>query len=247
MRRYFVEIAYDGSNYHGWQIQPNAITVQQMVNEAISRILQDKSINVVGCGRTDTGVHASQYFCHFETKKPVREDFAFRLNAVLPDDIVSRRHFEVDLNQHARFDASSRAYQYHVINVPNPFKRQYTYLIRHDLDFEGMNLAAQSLIGEKDFTSFSKVHTDTLNNNCHVTFAKWRNDKDTWVFEIKANRFLRNMVRAVVGTLLEVGSGKMNGQDFENVIHAKDRCAAGKSVPGNALFLTQIKYPFVHE
>ncbi len=247
MKRYFVEIAYNGSDYHGWQIQPNATSVQQTVNEAVFKILQDDSINVVGCGRTDTGVHASQYFLHFDTEKEVKDDFAFRLNAVLPDDIVSKRHFEVKNDQHARFDASSRTYQYKVLQSANPFQRHFTYLIRHELDFEKMNEAAKLLIGQQDFTSFSKVHTDTLNNNCDVYHAQWTNREGLWTFEISANRFLRNMVRAVVGTLLEVGAGKMSNEDLKKVIEAKDRSEAGRSVPGHALFLTNIKYPFVDE
>lgn len=240
--RYFVEFSYNGTNYHGWQKQPNAHTVQEALNKCFSVLLQ-KEIELMGAGRTDTGVHATQMFAHFDYNLPVElEKLVYKMNSFLPNDISVSKVFEVKEDSHARFSATSRTYQYFVSEKKDIFNPNL-HLVYKDLDIDKMNEACKHLMGEQDFTSFSKVHTETFTNNCTITKAVWEKEGDIFVFTISANRFLRNMVRSVVGTFLDVGSGKINVSDIKNIIDKKDRSEAGVSVPAKALFLTQICYP----
>ncbi len=247
--RYFIEIAYNGTRFHGWQIQPNAITVQETLNKAISTILRDDSINLIGCGRTDTGVHASQFYAHFDTEKPIKDTtkFSYNLNNFLTNDIACYKCFKVDDSAHARFDATARTYQYYIHNQKNPFNQETSFYFNYDLDMDKMNAAAKLLFNFDDFTSFSKLHTDAKTNICEIYHAKWSKTEHGLMFEIKANRFLRNMVRAIVGTLLNVGLNKISLKEFTDIIELKDRSEAGVSVPGKGLFLTKIEYPYINE
>lgn len=242
--RYFIYLSYDGTAYHGWQVQPNAISVQQKLNECLSTLLRGKCSEVTGAGRTDAGVHAHMMAAHFDTENEIDETWLTdKLNRILPQDIAVSRVIRVKDDAHARFDAKARTYHYWIYTQKNPFKRQYATRITFPLDFTRMNEAAKYLCQVSDFTSFSKLHTDTKTNICHVTHAEWTEvGKDLWQFEITADRFLRNMVRAVVGTLIEVGRGRLTIEAFKQVIARKDRCAAGDSMPGNALSLVDIRY-----
>lgn len=242
--RYFITLSYDGTNYHGWQVQPGDDTVQERLNDALTKLLGGVATECVGAGRTDAGVHASMMVAHFDTDRTIDcEQFAFRLNRIVPRDIAIQRVERVDDAMHARFSATSRTYHYFVYTKKNPYRRHYATQLHFTPDFEAMNRAAEVLLATDDFTSFSKVNNDQKTNICHVTRARWEQvDDDLWRFEITANRFLRNMVRAVVGTLLEVGRGRMSQDEFCRVISQKDRCSAGESVPGNALFLVDIQY-----
>ncbi len=246
MKRFFIQLSYNGTNYHGWQIQPNAVTVQGELNKALSIIL-NTPINVVGCGRTDTGVHANDFYAHFDYEPNTTVDvnkLVFRLNRFLPYDIAIKRIFEVAPDKHTRFDAVSRTYHYYITLEKNPFRNNSHWQIPYELDVAKMNEAAQILYEYEDFTSFSKLHTDVKTNNCTIMFARWRKTDDELVFTITANRFLRNMVRAIVGTLVEVGRGKINLADFRKIIESKNRCNAGSSVPGKGLFLAEITYNY---
>ena len=242
--RYFIYLAYDGTNYHGWQIQPNGMSVQEALMRALSTFLR-KKIEVVGAGRTDAGVHARLMVAHFDFEKELDgEQITDKLNRLLPPDISVYRLRAVKPDAHARFDATARMYKYYVTTAKMPFNRQYRCRLFQTPDFERMNEAAQTLFDYTDFTSFSKLHTDVKTNNCKIMHAAWTQVDDvTWVFTIQADRFLRNMVRAIVGTLLEVGRGKLSVEGFRRVIEQKDRCQAGTSVPGNALFLVDVAYP----
>lgn len=241
--RYFITLSYDGTNYHGWQVQPGADSVQARINDALSKLLGG-GVECVGAGRTDAGVHASMMVAHFDTDRDLDcEQFAFRLNRIVPRDIAVQKIERVSDDLHARFCATSRTYNYYVYTRKNPYRRHYAVHLHFEPDYEAMNNAARVLLETDDFTSFSKVNNDQKTNICNVTRAEWvQVDGDLWRFEITANRFLRNMVRAVVGTLLEVGRGRMDKEEFCRVISQKDRCSAGESVPGNALFLVDIKY-----
>lgn len=242
--RYFITFSYDGTNYHGWQIQPNGISVQEVLQKALSLLLRQE-VEVVGAGRTDAGVHARMMVAHFtlEGPSPLLDQLVYKLNKVLPHDIAVQKIEPVADDMHARFSATSRTYHYFVHTSKDPFLRAYSWRLPYPLDFEKMNEAAQILLGEHDFTSFSKTNTDTKTNLCTVTEARWEAvDTNSWRFTITANRFLRNMVRAVVGTLIEVGRGKLTVEGFRKVIEAQDRCSAGESVPGNALFLVDVSY-----
>lgn len=242
MRR-FIQLSYDGAAYHGWQKQPNARSVQQTLQEALSTLLQT-DIEVVGAGRTDAGVSARMMVAHFETSKACdNEQLVYKLNKLLPHDIAVQRIWEVPDEMHARFSATSRTYHYYIHTRKDPFVRQYSWLVAFPLDFARMNEAASRLPDFEDFTSFSKVNTDTKTNLCNVTEAHWTQEgENTWRFTITANRFLRNMVRAIVGTLIEVGRGRMTVDEFCQVIEQKNRCSAGDSVPGHALFLVDVSY-----
>lgn len=242
MRR-FIQLSYDGAAYHGWQKQPNARSVQQTLQEALSTLLQT-DIEVVGAGRTDAGVSARMMVAHFETSKACdNEQLVYKLNKLLPHDIAVQRIWEVPDEMHARFSATSRTYHYYIHTRKDPFVRQYSWLVTFPLDFARMNEAASRLPDFEDFTSFSKVNTDTKTNLCNVTEARWtREGENTWRFTITANRFLRNMVRAIVGTLIEVGRGRMTVDEFCQVIEQRNRCSAGDSVPGHALFLVDVSY-----
>lgn len=240
--RYFIYLSYDGARYHGWQIQPNGISVQEVLNKALSTLLREP-IEVTGAGRTDAGVNASLMVAHFDTTKEVDEQLVYRLNKFVPADIAIHQIIPVKDDAHARFSATSRTYIYYILTEKSPFE-PYAYRFPLPLDFDKMNEAAQTLFEYIDFTSFSKLHTDVKTNNCHITYARWEQVSPIkWQFTITADRFLRNMVRAIVGTLLDVGRGVLTIQQFREIIEKKDRCSAGTSVPGNALFLSGITYP----
>ncbi|MGK0414731.1 MAG: tRNA pseudouridine38-40 synthase [Polaribacter sp.] len=240
--RYFIELSYNGKNYHGWQIQPDVISVQEKLNIAVSTVLQEE-IHVVGAGRTDTGVHALQMFAHFDTTKELKEEIVFRLNSILPNDISVAQVFLVDDDKHVRFDASSRSYEYKIWLGRNPFLLDFSWQIHSQKpDIALMNDAAKLLLEYEDFQCFSKVKTDVYTFNCNITEAFWEQKENELTFYISANRFLRNMVRAIVGTLKDVGLGKISKEDFRKIIESKNRSNAGLSVPAKGLFLTQIKY-----
>ena len=240
--RFFIELSYKGTNYHGWQEQPNANTVQAEINRALSTIL-NTNIEVIGAGRTDTGVHANQMFAHFDCDIDFDiQNLMFKLNSFLPSDIAIKDIFKVKEDANCRFDALSRTYQYHIIQKKDPFNKT-AYFLQNDLDIKAMNEACKYIIGKQDFTSFSKVNTQTFTNNCDVMFAQWEVVNTNLIFTIKADRFLRNMVRAIVGTLLDVGFGKIIAADLAKIIAAKDRSKSGVSVPAHALFITEVKYP----
>ena len=240
--RYFIEISYQGKNYHGWQSQPDANSIQEEINKAISIVLQEKII-VLGAGRTDTGVHASQMFAHFDTKQELDENYIFKFNSVLPEDIVIHKIEKVAEDKHARFDALSRSYEYKIWLGRNPFLLDSTWQIHHQqLDINAMNEAAMMLLEYENFQAFSKVRTEVKTFNCNVTEAKWVQNENELTFHISANRFLRNMVRAIVGTLVDVGKHKISIDDFRNVILSRDRANAGLSVPAKGLYLTEITY-----
>ncbi len=244
MHRYFLQLSYKGTNYHGWQIQPNAISVQEVMEDALSKILREK-IAVVGAGRTDTGVHASFFILHFDVAKSIPEnlDVVYKLNSFLPHDIAVQKIWKVSKELHARFSATSRTYHYCISRVKNPFETGISFKYLKPLNIEKMNEAAKILLKYEDFTSFSRLHTDVKTNNCKIMLAQWMEKEQQLVFVIKADRFLRNMVRAVVGTLLEVGKGKLSIGEFRDIIEKKDRGAAGASAPAEGLFLVGIEYP----
>jgi tRNA pseudouridine38-40 synthase len=244
VQRYFIYLAYDGTNYHGWQIQPNGESVQECLMKALSTFLR-REVEVVGAGRTDAGVHASLMVAHFDNEEELEPSAVTeKLNRLLPPDISVYKVCKVRSDAHARFDATARMYKYYVTTAKYPFNRQYRCRIYGSLDFDRMNEAAHTLFDYSDFTSFSKLHTDVKTNLCKIMQARWTQEDDTtWVFTIQADRFLRNMVRAIVGTLIEVGRGKLSVDGFREIIEQKDRCKAGTSVPGHALFLVNIDYP----
>ena len=240
--RYFIELSYNGKNYHGWQIQPDAISVQEKLNNAISTIFQEK-IEVVGAGRTDAGVHASQMFAHFNIDKELKKEVVFKLNSILPNDIAVQQVFLVDDEKHARFDALSRSYEYKIWLGRNPFLLDFSWQIHSQKpDVNLMNKAAKLLLEYTNFQTFSKVKTEVYTFNCDVTEAFWVQKDNELTFHISANRFLRNMVRAIVGTLIDVGLKKISVEDFRKIIESKNRGNAGLSVPAKGLFLTNIKY-----
>mgnify|MGYP005990289057 CR=1 FL=1 len=240
--RYFIELSYLGKNYHGWQIQPDANSVQAELNKAVSVVLQEK-ISIVGAGRTDTGVHASQMFAHFDTAKEFDKNIVFKLNSVLPEDIVVHQVKKVALERHARFDAITRSYEYRIWLGRNPFLLETTWQLFHQkLDIDAMNQAAKILLEYENFQAFSKVKTEVKTFNCKIIKAFWTQEENQLIFHITANRFLRNMVRAIVGTLVDVGKHKITNHDFRNIILSKDRSNAGLSVPAKGLFLTEITY-----
>ena len=240
--RFFIKFSYDGTNYHGWQIQPNANSVQEEINIALSTIL-NTNIKVVGAGRTDAGVHADQMYAHFDFDAEIRFlELTNRLNSFLSDNIAVNEIFRVCDKANSRFDALSRTYRYKIIKTKSPFHR-HAYLFKKDLNLDMMNSACLFLLGKRDFTSFSKVKTQTYTNDCTVIDAKWEEINNEIVFTIKADRFLRNMVRAIVGTLIEVGIGKIKPDNIDEIIDAKDRCRSGVSVPAHALSLIKVTYP----
>lgn len=240
--RYFIELSYNGKNYYGWQIQPDAVSVQEKLNDALSTIFQEK-IEVVGAGRTDSGVHASQMFAHFDIEKELEKEVVFRINSILPNDIAVSQVFLVNNEKHARFDATSRSYEYKIWLGRNPFLLDFSWQIHSQKpNVDLMNKAAKLLLEYTDFQTFSKVKTEVYTFNCDITEAYWIQNKNELIFHISANRFLRNMVRAIVGTLLDVGLGKISIKDFKQIIESKNRANAGLSVPAKGLFLTHIKY-----
>ena len=243
-KRFFIYFSYKGTAYHGWQFQPNGISVQEVLTQALCTILRT-TLEITGAGRTDTGVHAKLMVAHFdvETDLPANLDLVSKLNSFLPNDIAVFKIVEVKTNAHARFDAISRRYEYHVVTRKNVFKNELAARGNLNLNFETMNIAAKTLLEYQDFTSFSKLHTDVKTNNCVISHAEWTQQDEEWIFSIQADRFLRNMVRAIVGTLFEVGRNKMSVEEFRTVIEAKNRCKAGVSVPAHGLYLVDIQYP----
>ena len=243
--RYFMRLAYNGANFHGWQTQPNATTVQETIEHAMSTVLR-KPISITGAGRNDAGVNAEMMIAHFDCDS-MPDDTAplvRSLNSLLGKNIAIYTIFKVDDDAHARFDATSRTYKYFAHTVKSPFIYPLSWQCNPKLDFDKMNEAAKVLFEYTDFTSFSKLHTDVATNNCRITHAQWEPEGEQMVFTITADRFLRNMVRAIVGTLVDVGMGKITKSDFCRIIEQKDRCCAGTSMPGHALFLWDITYPF---
>jgi tRNA pseudouridine38-40 synthase len=244
--RYFIHLAYKGSQFHGWQIQENAPTIQQFINEGLNTLLQTE-INVTGCGRTDTGVHAHNFYAHFDINKELsaadRAKITFKLNRFLPKEISIFEIKPVKERSHARFDAIARTYKYFIIRRKDPFLDDFAYYLYGDLDVDLMNKAAIEMMTYSDFTSFSKLHSQTKTNDCKISEAHWTLDGHQLIFTIKADRFLRNMVRAIVGTLIEVGQHKVSIEEFKQIIELKNRSEAGYSVPSKALFLEEIEYP----
>tara|TARA_B100000927_G_scaffold63794_1_gene50122 strand:- start:549 stop:1292 length:744 start_codon:yes stop_codon:yes gene_type:complete len=240
--RYFIELSYRGTNYHGWQKQPNANTVQEELDKALTKIYQSH-IEVVGAGRTDAGVHAHQMYAHFDLDFDNEfKDIKFRLNSILPNDILIINIFKVKDNVHCRFNAISRTYKYYIQSSKNVFNEDI-YIFSKKLDIMAMNEASHYLLGNQDFTSFSKLHSQTYTNLCDITYAKWEYNGDILVFTISANRFLRNMVRAIVGTLIDVGLAKIKPIEIKDIISYKNRSKASSSAPAHALFLNKIEYP----
>ncbi|MBQ8949222.1 MAG: tRNA pseudouridine(38-40) synthase TruA [Prevotella sp.] len=250
--RYFITLSYDGTHYHGWQIQPNGPSVQEKLQWALSTILRQEDILVTGAGRTDAGVHARMMVAHFDfcgfwgEKQGEGLDckqLAYKLNRLLPQDIAIQAIQPVRDDMHARFSATSRTYHYYIHTIKDPFRRAYSCELHYPLDFKLMNVAAAMLLNYEDFGAFCKAHADVKTTLCHVTVAEWRETSPTsWYFEITANRFLRNMVRAIVGTLIDVGRGRLSLDDFRKVIEGRRRTDAGESMPANALFLENITY-----
>ena len=242
--RYFIYLSYNGTNYHGWQVQPNGISVQEVLEKCIG-VLLGESIAITGAGRTDTGVHALKMVAHFDTEKTIENTVSFvgKLNNFLPKDIAIQKIVPIRADAHARFDALSRTYEYRITQQKNPFLTSLAYQYIHYLDVSLMNEAANVLFDYIDFTSFSKLHTDVKTNNCKIMRAEWTKNGDMLVFTIQADRFLRNMVRAIVGTLLEVGKGSITIEQFRDIIEQKNRCSAGTSAPAHGLYLIDIEYP----
>ena len=248
MNRYFLKLSYNGADFHGWQSQPNAVSVQETIEKALSMILRTE-IAITGAGRTDAGVNAAVMYAHFDVETPIDDvkTLVARLNSVVGKDIAIYNLIPVDKEAHARFDATSRTYKYFVHTEKSPFLYPFSWRANCKLDFDLMNEAAGHLMRYTDFTSFSKLHTDVKTNNCKVTYARWEQEGGQWVFTITADRFLRNMVRAIVGTLVDVGRGKISVQEFCEIIERKNRCSAGTSMPGNALFLWEVTYPYIKD
>lgn len=242
--RYFIELSYNGTSFHGWQIQPHASSVQETIEKGLSLVLRE-SISIVGAGRTDTGVHAKFMVAHFDTEAHFEnEDLTYKLNSYLKDPIAIYKIYPVDSEAHARFHATRRAYEYRIITRKNPFENKNAYLVHKQLDVEKMNTAAALLLNYKNFKCFSKSNTDVKTYNCDLFRAEWVQEAEhLLVFHIAANRFLRNMVRAVVGTLLEVGQGKLQIEDIDRILQSEDRSEAGYSVPAKGLYLTEVVYP----
>ena len=242
--RFFITLSYDGTRYHGWQVQPNGPSVQEKLQWALSTILR-QDIQVTGAGRTDAGVHARMMVAHFDVETMVYEqqDLTYKLNRLLPQDIAIQMMEPVSDEMHARFSATSRTYHYYIHTVKDPFLRAYSCELHYPLDFQLMNEAAAILMTYEDFGAFCKAHADVKTTLCHITAAQWhQTSPSSWYFEITANRFLRNMVRAVVGTLIDVGRGRLSLDDFRKVVEGKRRTEAGESMPANALFLEEVKY-----
>jgi len=246
-QRYFIELSYNGTNYHGWQLQKNAISVQEILNDRLSIILR-QPIETTGCGRTDTGVHAKQFFAHFDFQSidhrpwTMDKNILRSLNAILPDDIAVRDIFPVAADAHARFDAKLRTYEYYILFNKVPFKQGYSWELRDKPDIERMNEAAKIIMEYTDFSCFSKSNTQVKTNNCKISAAKWEETVNGIVFRISADRFLRNMVRAIVGTLMMVGRNEIEPEEVRKIIESKNRSNAGTSVPACGLYLTEVKY-----
>ncbi|TAE42342.1 MAG: tRNA pseudouridine(38-40) synthase TruA [Sphingobacteriales bacterium] len=249
-QRFFIEIAYKGTAYHGWQAQPNALTVQEVLDQKLSTVFRQQ-IQSLGCGRTDAGVHATQFYAHFDIQN-ISDNLVMHtntlksINAILPVDIVAKQIVKVNNTAHARFDATLRSYQYHIHFTKNPFKTEESWLLKyHDLDVVAMNQAAAIILEYDDFTSFCKSKADNHTNICKLLCCEWHKTSNGLIFYITANRFLRNMVRAIVGTLVDVGLGKLQANQLRNIIESENRCNAGASVPACGLYLTKINYNYI--
>ncbi len=241
--RYFIQLSYNGQAYHGWQYQPNAITVQEVLEKALSILLR-APVAVMGAGRTDAGVHAREMFAHFDVDVLIDiQALVFRLNAFLPEDIAVHAIRPVTDEAHARFSALERTYEYWITSTKNPFYTHLAHRVQRPLDFDAMNIAASLLLEHTNFACFSKSHTDVKTFICELRQAFWTKREDLWVFTISANRFLRNMVRAIVGTLLNVGLGKYPPEAMHRIVASENRSQAGVSVPAKGLYLTRVQYP----
>lgn len=245
MTRYFFEISYNGSSYYGWQQQVGQVSIQEVIQKNLKKIFQKEEIEIVGCGRTDKGVHAKNYFFHCDLTYEVdTENLVYKLNKMLPASISIISIFPVVSNLHARFNAVKRTYRYFIHQQKDPFLSEFSTYFPHILDLSSMNEASVHLIGKQDFSSFAKVHTDVKTHICTVYSAKWIKEKDKLIFEISADRFLRNMVRAIVGTMLDIGTGKLKPENLSEIIAQQNRSAASKSVSPNGLFLWKVEYNF---
>ena len=244
MQRYFIELTYNGTDFYGWQIQPNETSVQEVIEVALSKIHSNSYIKVVGCGRTDSGVHAHHFMLHADLPTILNEEkFIYKLNKILPNSITISTVTKVSNDKHARFDATNRTYRYFINTKKDPFKEKQSWYLSKELDINKMNIASKFLLGKQDFTSLSKLHTDVKTNICDVRKAEWIIvDSDTIYFEISADRFLRNMVRATVGTLIDVGLEKIKPNDIKLILEAKNRQAASTSVPAHGLYLWKVEY-----
>jgi tRNA pseudouridine38-40 synthase len=242
--RYFLEISYDGTDYHGWQTQPNGISVQEVIEQKLATLFQ-QPVPIVGSGRTDAGVHAMRQYAHFDCNElPYpKDELIYKLNRILPIDISIRDIHSVIETAHARFDATLRSYHYHISYIKDPFRHKYRYTIWHPLDVKKMQEAAKILFEYDDFASFCKYNHDAKTTLCKIQHAEWVESPGQLNFIISSDRFLRNMVRAIVGTMVELGKGQCSLQDFRNIIEAKDRQAAGFSSPASGLFLAEVHYP----
>lgn len=245
MHRYFIQLSYKGTPFFGWQRQPNGITVQEVLEKALSTLLHT-NVSVIGAGRTDTGVHASYYIAHFDLPFVIEnpEDVLFHLNLILPYEVAVQKIFPVPDDKHARFDAVARTYHYYIATKKDPFAKTMKWFVHYQLDVEKMNQAAACLLKHEDFTSFCKLHGNNITNICHVKEAYWTKTDTEIIFTITADRFLRSMVRAVVGTLVDIGRGKLEVADFERIIVSKNRNGASASAPARGLYLADIKYDF---
>ncbi len=250
-QRYFIELSYDGTRYHGWQVQQNAITVQETLDKALSVVFREP-VETTGCGRTDTGVHAKEFFAHFDLTELMDDNLSFMadkgtviksLNSILPKDIAVKGIFQVAANAHARFDAVLRSYEYHMHFNKDPFKNGYSWEVRDIPDINLMNQAAAIMMEYTNYSCFSKSNTQVKTNICKISMAEWIAFENKWVFYISADRFLRNMVRAIVGTLIQVGKKGITPEAVRNIIESKNRSNAGMSVPACGLYLTNVKYP----
>jgi tRNA pseudouridine38-40 synthase len=243
-QRYFIKLSFDGGLYHGWQQQKNALSVEQRINDVLNTILRQE-VKITGCGRTDAGVHAKEFYAHFDTEKHIEagESLVYNLNSLLPDDIVIDQIFKVKPEAHARFSAVKRTYQYFINSKRNPFTKNYEYFFFHKLDTGLMNEACNILMEHKDFSCFSKTHTQVNNFFCTIYEARWETQDSRYIFTIIANRFLRNMVRAIVGTMLDVGLHKTDLNEFRDIIEKGSRSGAGMSVAAQGLFLAKVDYP----
>lgn len=244
MQRYFFELSYNGANFHGWQIQPNAYSIQEEIESKLTRLHSNTPVKVVGCGRTDTGVHAHHYILHVDIPEVHDTDqLLMKLNRMLPESIAISNIYPVSDDQHARFSATARTYRYFIHSKKDPFRADTSWYMSQSLNLEKMNEAAKHLLGKQDFTSLSRLHTDVKTNMCDVRLARWvQTNENSMYFEIQADRFLRNMVRATVGTLIEVGLGKLNPDDIPTILAAMDRQAASTSAPAHGLYLWKIEY-----
>lgn len=249
VKRYFTEIAFLGTDFFGWQTQPRERNVQDTITKALQIVLQQPDIKIVGCGRTDTGVHASQYYFHFDSESTIEEPakLLYKLNRMLSQSIAVKHIFKVDNGLHARFDAIYRTYQYHINYLKNPFKEATSWHHNRQLDAAKMNEAASMLLKHADFAAFSKTGGDNKTTRCKISRANWQQNENELLFTITADRFLRNMVRAIVGTLVEVGMGNISLSGFESIIESKSRGRAGMSAPAKGLFLTAVKYPQIND